>query len=153
MMQNYDQSVEKNHNPNWPYIPEPPYWILIVRVPGSGKTNVLLKLIKNYYQWPDTDKTYLYIKDPFESKYQLLINEREKVGIKELKNPKAFTDYSQTIDNVCENLEDFNPTKTRRVLLVFDNIIADMESNKKLSPIITELFLWGRKLNISQYFT
>ena len=71
----------------------------------------------------------------------MLINEREKVGIKELKNPKAFTDYSQTIDNVYENLEDFNPTKTRRVLLVFDNIIADMESNKKLSPIITELFL------------
>ena len=92
MMQNYDQSVEKNHNPNWPYIPEPPYRIWIVGVPGSGKTNVLLKLIKNYYQWPDTDKTYLYVKDPFESKYQLLINEREKVGIKELKNPKAFTD-------------------------------------------------------------
>ena len=114
---------------------------------------MLLKLIKNYYQWPDTDKTYLYVKDPFESKYQLLINEREKVGIKELKNPKAFTDYSQTIDNVYQNLEDFNPTKTRRVLLLFDNIIADMESNKKLSPIITELFLRGRKLNISQYFT
>ena len=58
----------------------------------QNQENVLLKLIKNYYQWPDIDKTYLYVKDPFESKYQLLINEREKVGIKELKNPKAFTD-------------------------------------------------------------
>ena len=62
----------------------------------------------------------------------MLTNEREKVGIKKLKNPKAFIDYSQTIDDVYENLDDYNPTKKRRGLTVFDGIIADMESNKKL---------------------
>ena len=75
-----------------------------------------------------------------------------KVGIKILKNPKAFIDYSSTIDDVYENLEDYNATKKRRVLIVFHDMIADMESNKKLSPIVTELILRGRKLNISLAF-
>ena len=57
------------------------------------------------------DEIYLYVKDPFESKYQLLINGRKKVGIKEIKNPKAFIDYSQTIDVVYENMSDDNPPK------------------------------------------
>ena len=91
---------------------------------------MLLNLIKS--QQPDIDKIYLYVKDPFKSKYQLLINGREKVGIENLKNPKAFIDYSQTIDDVYENLEDYNPTKKRRVLIVFDDMIADMKSNKKV---------------------
>ena len=82
---------------------------------------MLLKLIKN--QQPDIDRIYLYIKDPFESKYQLLINGKERVGIEILKNPKTFIDYSQTIDDVYENLEDCNPTKKRRVLIVFDDMI------------------------------
>ena len=76
--------------------------------PGSGKSNMLLNLIK--HQRPDVNKIYLYVKDPFESKYQLLINGREKVVIKNLKNPKTFLDYLQTIDDVFENLEDYNPT-------------------------------------------
>ena len=80
-----------------------------------------MKLIKN--QQPDIDRIYLYIKDPFESKYQLLINGKERVGIEILKNPKTFIDYSQTIDDVYENLEDCNPTKKRRVLIVFDDMI------------------------------
>ena len=91
MMKNYDQSIEIKHNPNWPYIPDHPYRILIIGGLRSGKTNVLLNLIK--HQQPDLDEIYLSIKDPFESKYQLLINGREKVGIKTLKNPKAFIDY------------------------------------------------------------
>ena len=94
----------------------------------------------------------MYVKDPFESKYQLLINGRDKVGIKQTKKQKAFIDYSQTIDDVYENLEEYNPTKKRRVLIVFDDVIADMEANKNLSPIFTELFLRGRKLNISLVF-
>ena len=73
----------------------------------------------------------MYVKDPFKSKYQLLVNRREKVGIKNLKNPKAFIDYSQKIDDVYENLEDYNPTKKRRVLEVFGDMISDAESNKK----------------------
>ena len=128
-MKNYDQSVEINHNPNWPYIPGHPYRILIIGGSGLGKTNVFLNLIK--HQRPDIDKIYLYIKDQFESKYQLLINGRENVGIKTPKNPKVFTDYSQTIDDDYENLEDYISTKKRRVLIVFDDMIADMESNKK----------------------
>ena len=81
-MKNYDQSVEINHNPNWPYIPDHSYKILIVRGSGSGKTNVLLNLVK--HQRSDIDKVYLYVKDPFDTKYQLFINRREKVGIKKL---------------------------------------------------------------------
>ena len=101
---------------------------------------MLLNLIKKN-QIPDFDKIlYLYVKDSFESKYQLLINGREKVGIKTQKNPKAFIDYSQAIDYVYENLEDYNPTKKRRVLIVFDDMIADMESNKKLSPMSLNCF-------------
>ena len=111
---------------------------------------MLLNVIK--HQRPDIDKIYLYVKDPFESKYQLLINEIEKLGIKKLKNPKAFIDYSQKIDDVYENLEDYNPTNKIEVLIVFDNMIADMESNKNLSPIVTELFLRGRKLNVLLVF-
>ena len=57
-----------------------------------------------------------------------------------------MNDYSRTIDDVYENLEDCNPTKKRRVLIVFDDMIADMESNKELSPIVSELFLRGKNL-------
>ena len=82
----------------------------------------------------------------------MLTNEREKVGIEILKYPKAFTDYSQTIDDVYENLEDYNPTKKRRVNIVLDDMIANMESYQKLSPFVTKLFLRGRKLNILLVF-
>ena len=79
MIKSYDQSVEINHNPNWSYIPDHPYKILIIGGSGSGKTNVLLNLKKNHQA--DIGDIYLYDKDPFESKYQLLINGREKVRI------------------------------------------------------------------------
>ena len=95
MMKNCDQSVEINHNLNWHYIPDRPYRILIIGGSGSGITNVLVNLIK--HQRRDTDKISLYIKDPFELMYQFLINGREKVRIKTLKNLKAFIDYSQKL--------------------------------------------------------
>ena len=79
-MKNYDESVEINHNPNSFYIPDHQYRILIIGGSVSGKTNVLLTLIK--HQLPTIDKIYLFIKDPFESKYQFLINGRQKLGIK-----------------------------------------------------------------------
>ena len=88
---------------------------------------MLLNLIK--YQRPNIDKIYLYVKDTFKSKYQSLINRREKVGIENLKNTKAFIDYSQK-NNVYENLEDYNLTKKRRLLIVFEDMIANIESNK-----------------------
>ena len=101
------------------------------------------------HQRPDIDDIYLYIKDLLESKYQLLINKREKVRIANLK--KALIDFSQTIDDVYKNLQDYNP-KERRVLTVFDDMIVDMKSNEKLSPIVTDLFFRGIKLNISLVF-
>ena len=125
-MKNYDEPVKIDHNPNWLYIPDHPYRILIIGGLGPGKTNALLNLIK--HQRPDIDKIYSYVKEPLESKYQLLINRREKVGIENLKYSKAFVDYSQTI-HVYENLEDYNPTKKKRMLIVFDDTIPDMESN------------------------
>ena len=75
--------------------------------------------------------SYLYVKfiSTLESKYQLLIIGGEKVGVKKLKNPKVFIDYSQTVDDIYENLEDYNPKK-RKLLIVFDDMIADMEGNK-----------------------
>ena len=105
-MKNYDQSVEINHNPTWPYTPDQPYRISIIDGSRSGKTNVLLNLRKR--QQPDIDKSYLYVKDPFESKYHLLINGRENVEIKTLQYPKEFIHYSEAIDDVYENLEDYN---------------------------------------------
>ena len=77
-MKNYDESIEINHNPNWLYIPHHSYKILIIGGSRSGKTNALLNLTK--HQQPDIDKIYLFIKDPFESKYQLLVSRREKIG-------------------------------------------------------------------------
>ena len=82
---------------------------------------MLLNLTK--HQQPDIDKIYLYVKDPLESKYQSLINGREKVEIETLKNPKAFINYSQKIDDILENLEDDNTMQKRRVLIVFDDMI------------------------------
>ena len=76
MMKNYDQSVKINHNPNWPYTPDHLYRILVIGGSRSRETNVLLNLIKN--RRPNIDKIYLYVKDPFESKYQLLIIGRGK---------------------------------------------------------------------------
>ena len=90
------------------------------------------------------------VKDPFESKYQLLIKGREELGIKKLKNPKALIDYLQKLEDVFENLEDYNPKKKKKVLVVFHDMIADMEANEKLSPIVTDFFFFflrGRKLN------
>ena len=126
-MTNFDESVEISHSPSWSYIPDHSYKILIIGGSVSGKTNVFLNLTK--HQRTDIDKIYLCVKDPFGWKYQLLINGRGKVEIKEWKYPKVFIDYLQTIDDVYENLEDYNPKRKRKVLIVSDNIIADMEGN------------------------
>ena len=96
-----------------------------------------MNLIKNLR--PDIGKIYLYTKNPFKSKNQLVITRNSR--IKKLKNPIVYIDYSLTIDDVYENLEDYNPTKKRRSL---NDMIADMESNKQLRPIVTELLLRDR---------
>ena len=110
---------------------------------------ILLNIVNNL---PDIDKIYLYAKDPYEAKYQYLINKREKVGLDHFKEPKAFIEYSNDMQDVYKNIEDYNPGKKRKVLIVFDDMIADMINNKKLNPKVTELFNRGRKLNISIVF-
>ena len=151
-MVNFDDYTNENkinHNPNWPYIPDHPYRISIMGGSGSGKTNLLLDLIENQ---PDINKIYLYAKDPYESKYQYLINKREGVGINYFNDPKAFIDYSNDMHDVYKNIDDYNPDMENKILIVFDDMIADMIHNKKLNSIVTELFIRDRKLNISLVF-
>ena len=97
---------------------------------------------------PDIDKIYLYAKDPYEAKYQYLINKREGVGINYFNDPKAFIEYSNDMRNVYKNIYDYNPDKENKLLIVFDDMIADMIRNKKLNSIVIELFIRGTKLNI-----
>ena len=85
-------------------------------------------------------------------KYQYLINKREKVGLNHFNDPKAFIEYLNDMQDVYKNIEDYNPIKKRKVLIIFYDMIADMISNNKLNPIVTELFIRGRKLNISIIF-
>ena len=115
---------------------------------GSGKTNSLFNLIN---QQPDIDKIYLYAKDPYEAKYQFLIKKRNDVGTKHF-NDLSFCLYSNNMVDIYKNIEHYNPNKKRKILIVFDDMIADMLSNKKLNSIVTELFIRGRKLNISLVF-
>ena len=136
-------------NSNWPYISDHPYRKLIVGGSGSGKANVLLNLIKDQ---PNIDKIHLYAKDPYEAKYQYLIKKREKVGLNHYDDPKAFMEYSDDMKDVYKNIEDYNPDKKGKVVIVFDDMIAGMINNKILNSIVTELFIRGRKLNISVVF-
>ena len=142
----YTNGNKTEHNPKWPYVPDQPYRILIVGGSGSGKTNALLNLINNQ---PDIDKIYLYAKYPYEAKYQYLINKREKVGLDYFNDSKAFMEYSNDMSEVYKNIEDYNPDNKGKVLIVFHDMIADMINNKKLNPVVTELFIRGRKFNIS----
>ena len=151
-MIDFDDYTNENiikHNSKWLYIPDHPYRILIVGGSGSGKTIASLNLINNQ---PDIDKIYLYGKDPYEKKYQYLINKREQVGLNHFNDPKVFMEYSNDMQDVYENIEDYNPIKRRKILIFFDDMIADMINNNKLNPILTELFIRGRKLNISNVF-
>ena len=94
----------------------------------------------------------MYAKDPYKAKYQYLINKREGVGINHFNDPKAFTEYSNDMRNVYKNIDDDNPDKDNKILIVFDDMISDIIHNKKLNSIVTELFIRRRKLNISLVF-
>ena len=110
-MINFDGYTNENktkHYSKWPYIPDNPYRILIIGGSGSGKTNALLNLINNQ---PDIDKIYLYAKDPYEAKYQFLINKRESTGLKHFNDLKAFTEYSNDMQDVYKNIEECNTGK------------------------------------------
>ena len=104
-MTNFDDVTKENikeDHPNSPQIPDHPYRILITGVSGSGKTNSLFNLI---IQQPDTNKIYLYAKDPCEAKYQLLINKQEGRGLNHFNDSKSFIKYSNDMDNIYKNIE------------------------------------------------
>ena len=90
---------------------------------------------------PDINKIYLYAKDPYKTKYQYFINKREKVGVKHYDDPKAFIEYSNDMLDVYKNIGKYNLGKKRKILIVFDDMIADMINNKKLNPIIVNCLL------------
>ena len=139
-----DSITENNNNKGWPYRK------LIIGPSGSGKTNYLLNSIQKDNNI--IDKIYLYAKDLEEPEYQILINKREQAGIKNLNDPTAFIEYSNSMDNIYNNIEDYNKKRKRKVLIVFDDMISHLMSDKKVQQIIKELFIRCRKLNISLCF-
>ena len=95
-------------------------------------------MIKNQ---PDIDKIFFYAKDPYEAKYQLLANKRESTGLKYFNDPEAFTECSNDMQDVYKNIDEYNIDKERKILIVFDEMIANMINDKKLNSIVTELFI------------
>ena len=133
-------SSERN---NWPFR------MLIIGPSGSGKTNTLLHLINNLHP---IDKIYLYAKDIHEPTYECLINKREQAGIKNLNDPNAFIEYSDDMNDVLDDINNYNKNRHKKVLIVFDDMIADIEYNKNFKQIIKELFYRARKINVSIVF-
>ena len=130
-MINFDSITNENnkeHNKKWPDIPGHPYRTLIIGGSGSGKTNTLLNLTK---EQGDIDKISLYAKDLSKPKYEFLIKKRKNAGTKHLSDPNAFIECSNTMDDVYENIDNYNLSRKRKILIVFGDIIAGIMSNKK----------------------
>ena len=126
--------------------------MLIIGPSGSGKTSTLLNLIQKQNNDSPIDKIYLYAKDLSKPKYQFLIKKRENAEIKNLNDPSAFIESSNAMDDIYNNIDDYNPKRKRKILIVFDDMIPDIMTNKKFQAIIKELFIRCRKLNISLAF-
>ena len=123
-----------------------PFRMLIIGPSGSGKTNTLLHLINDLRP---IDEIYLYAKDIHEPKYECLINKREQAGIKNVNDPHAFIEYS---DDMNDDINNYNKNRDKKVLIVFDDMIADIEYNKNFKRIIKELFYRARKTKASIVF-
>ena len=115
------------HNLKWSYIQDHQSRILILGGSESWKTNALLNLTNNQ---PNIDKIYLYAKNPYEAKYQFLINKRESTGSKYFNDPKAFIEYSDARPDAYKNIYEYNADKDSKILRIFDDMIADMINNK-----------------------
>ena len=136
----------KSNDKNWSFR-------MLIKGPSrSGKTNTLLNLIQNLNETTSVDKIYLYAKDLSEPKYEFLISNRKNAGIKHFNDSTAFIEYSNDMDDVFTNIDDYNKKRKRKVLIVFDDMIVDIMSRKKIKAIIKELFIRCRKLNISIVF-
>ena len=94
----------------------------------------------------------MYVKDPYEAKYNFLINKKKNTALKHFNDLKAFIEYANDKQDVYKNIDEYNVDNERKILIGFDIMIAHMISNKKLNSIVTELFIRGRKLNISVGF-
>ena len=101
---------------------------------------------------PDIDEIYLNAEGPYEEKYQFLINKQESTDINHFSNPETFIEYTNDMEGIYKNIEGYNPNKEQKILIVLDDMIAGILSNKKRNPVVTELFIRGRKLNISLVF-
>ena len=123
--------------------------MLLIGGSGLGRTNALLSLKK---EQDDIDKTYLYAKDLSESRYELLIKKRKDAETKHLSDLNAFIECPNTMDDVYKNVNDYNPNRKRKILIVFDDMFANIMTNKKCQAIIKEIFIRCRKLNISILF-
>ena len=145
-MLNLDDIVsnkKENKDNDWPFR------MLTIGPSGSGKTNTLLDLINNFHP---IDKIYLYAKDTDEKKYQFLINKREQAGIKNVNDPHAFIEYLNDMDDLLDNINNYNKNRDKKVLIIFDDIIADIMRSEKFKAIVKKLFIRYRKLNISIVF-
>ena len=147
-MLNLDKIVNQNNNED----EEWPFRMLVTGPSGSGKTNTLLHLINNLHNTNPIDKIYLYAKDLEEPKYEYLINNRENAGIKNLNDPKAFIEHSNDMSDVYEEHISYNKYRRNRVLIIFDDMIADIEYNKDFKKKFKILFYKGRKINVSIVF-
>ena len=145
-MSNLDDNVsnkKENKDNDWPFK------MLIIGPSGSGKTNTLLHLINNFHP---IDKIYLYAKETDEKNYQYLINKREQAGIKNLNYLHAFIEYSNDMNDVLDDINKYNKNRDKNVLIIFDDMIADIMRSEKFKAIVKELFIRCRKLNISIVF-
>ena len=138
-----NKKKSSSENDDWPFR------MLIIGPSASGKTNTLLHLIDKFHP---IDKIYLYAKDSDEDRYQYLINKREQAGIKNLNDPHAFIEYSNDMNDVLEDINNYNKNRDKKVLIIFDDMITDIMRSKKFEAIVKELFIRCRKLNISIVF-
>ena len=139
-----DNITERDKNRDWPYRK------LIIGPSGPVKTTYLLNSIQRD---PNIiDKIYLYTKDLEEPKYKLLIDRKEQAGIKFNNEPTAFIEYSNSVDDILSDIEDYNNKRKRKVLIVFDDMISHVMSDRRAEQILKDLFIRYRKLNISLCF-
>ena len=129
-LDNIVSNKNENKDNNWPFR------MLIIGPSGSGKTITLLHLIQNLNKTTPVDKIYLYAIDLTEPKYKFLINNRKNAAIKHFNDPTAFIEYSNDMDDVFTNIDDYNRKRKQKVLIVFDDMIADIMRSNRFKAII-----------------